>query len=95
MRNSNGIWEQEDHESEDEGGGSPGIIENKKTLNIVMKKTKTQNGSVGNSVIARSKDFILLPDPDAQNQKNNVANSKTGHLTQDVGNEKQVNFIVC
>ncbi|XP_043268590.1 glycerol-3-phosphate acyltransferase 3 isoform X2 [Venturia canescens] len=80
VRKKNGTWEQEENESEDEGGGPPsGITDNHNTKHLDNKKTKTQNGSVGNSVIARSKDLILLPDPDAlPNHKNNSENSTEG-----------------
>lgn len=38
---------------------------------------KMQNGVLGNSVIARSKHLILVPEPEMQNHKNHVEESKT------------------
>lgn len=36
---------------------------------------KMQNGNVSNSVIARSKDLILVPEPEMHNHKNHVDES--------------------
>ncbi|RLU19996.1 hypothetical protein DMN91_006602 [Ooceraea biroi] len=51
---------------------SPAIMEK----NLTVTSPKTQNGCVGNSVIARSKDLILVPEPEAQNHKNHIDESK-------------------
>ncbi|KAL0107667.1 hypothetical protein PUN28_014760 [Cardiocondyla obscurior] len=40
-----------------------------------VTSSKIQNGNVSNSVIARSKDLILVPEPEMQNHKNNVDES--------------------
>ncbi|XP_063981302.1 glycerol-3-phosphate acyltransferase 3 isoform X1 [Diachasmimorpha longicaudata] len=52
-------------ESEDEGGGSSPSTEIPPTT-IINKKPKENctNGSLGNTVIARSKELILVPEPD-------------------------------
>ncbi|XP_032676193.1 glycerol-3-phosphate acyltransferase 3 isoform X5 [Odontomachus brunneus] len=42
----------------------------------MVTSSKMQNGSVGNTVIARSKDLILVPEPEAQNHKNHIDESK-------------------
>ncbi|XP_012283355.1 glycerol-3-phosphate acyltransferase 3 [Orussus abietinus] len=74
VRKQNGTWDQRQGESEDEGGGSPTIMENCNPNGVVQKKKKLQNGVLGNSVIARSKDLILLPEPDGHNCKNHTDN---------------------
>lgn len=93
VRKRNGTWEEE-NESEDEGGGPHGVTENYKKSNDIDKMNKIQNGGLGNTVIARSKDLILVPGPDThQNNKNHVENLKSGGDLVDVGNEKEVNFL--
>ncbi|XP_015113199.1 glycerol-3-phosphate acyltransferase 3 isoform X2 [Diachasma alloeum] len=58
-------------ESEDEGGGSSPSTEKPPTT-IINKNPKEngKNGSLGNSVIARSKELILVPEPDAHKDNN-------------------------
>lgn len=50
---------------------SPTITEKDST----MTSPKMQNGNVSNSVIARSKDLILVPEPEMQNHKSHVDES--------------------
>lgn len=50
---------------------SPTIMEKNSTIT----STKAENGCAGNSVIARSKDFILVPEPEMHNHKNHVPES--------------------
>lgn len=72
VRKRNGTRSHPDGEvGAEEERGSPAIHESSST---VTSSGKTQNGSVGNTVIARSKDSILVPD--AENQKNHVEKTK-------------------
>ncbi|KYM80664.1 Glycerol-3-phosphate acyltransferase 4, partial [Atta colombica] len=56
---------------------SPTITEKDSTIT----SPKMQNGNVSNSVIARSKDLILVPEPEMHNHKNHVneSNLKNDH----------------
>ncbi|XP_033223259.1 glycerol-3-phosphate acyltransferase 3 [Belonocnema kinseyi] len=67
VKKRNGTWHFEESESEDEGGGTP--PQKHSSCEGKQKGEKTQNGVVGNSVIARSKDLIFVPEPEAHNQK--------------------------
>lgn len=69
MKKRNGTWHFEESESEDEGGGTSSSPQKHNSCESKQKGEKTQNGVVGNSVIARSKDLILVPEPEVQNQK--------------------------
>lgn len=74
MKKSNGKWTVEDEEvSEEEAGGSP-RIDSKDEAGKTEKKM--QNGQIGNFVIARSKDLILLPEPEMQNHNNQEEEEK-------------------
>lgn len=68
VRKRNGNWTVESEDSEDEGGGSPSVPKKDKPPNKSADK-KLQNGSAvaGNTVIARSKDLIMVPEPEMQN----------------------------
>lgn len=61
--------------------------------NIRITSLKLQNGNVSNSVIARSKDLILVPEPEMHNHKNHVdeSNFKSNHESPMV-DDKEVNF---
>lgn len=74
--------------------------------NSTVTSTKTENGCVGNTVIARSKDLILVPEPEMHNNKNPInENIKTDHETAtiddkevDLGGEKyqlDIFFVNC
>ncbi|KAL6263404.1 hypothetical protein P5V15_006195 [Pogonomyrmex californicus] len=58
-----------------------------------VKSSKTQNGCVSNSVIARSKDLILVPEPEVHNHKNHVdgSNLKNDNETLIDGKEDSLN----
>ncbi|XP_015602919.1 glycerol-3-phosphate acyltransferase 3 isoform X3 [Cephus cinctus] len=96
VKKRNGTWEKEQDESEDEGGGSPTILENHNHFGSTHKKTKTVNGVSGNnSVIARSKDLILVPEPETQSNKNHVnkgSNENNQENSLDVDNKKENTF---
>ncbi|XP_012230081.1 glycerol-3-phosphate acyltransferase 4 isoform X3 [Linepithema humile] len=70
----------------EEGCESPTIIERGSTIT----SSKAQNGCIGNSVIARSKDLILVPEPDTHNHKNHVdeANLTDDHKTSTIDDEE-------
>lgn len=72
----NGTWHIEEDDSEDEGGGTPTSQKNHNSLNSKQKSEKTKNGVVGNSVIARNKDLILVPEPEIQSQKEQIENQE-------------------
>lgn len=75
-RKRNGTWHIEEDDSEDEGGGTPSSQKNHNSCNSKQKGEKTQNGVVGNSVIARNKDLILVPEPEVQNHKDQLENEE-------------------
>ncbi|KAG7190352.1 hypothetical protein KM043_006464 [Ampulex compressa] len=98
VKRRNGTWNHDVEITEDEGYESPTIIEKHSVQNATEVKKKTQNGVLSNSVIARSKDLILLPDPETQNQKNNVKGpkekSELAASRTDVGNGKENNLVL-
>lgn len=70
VRKRNGKWTIESDESdeeEDTGGALPSSPQNNVKPSICKPDKKQQNGAIGNSVIARSKDLILVPEPEMQN----------------------------
>lgn len=71
VRKRNGTWDSDDDYNAEECK-SPAIP----PKNSTVTSSKMQNGSLGNTVIARSKDLILVPQPDAQNHKNHIDESK-------------------
>ncbi|KAL6429803.1 hypothetical protein ACFW04_007589 [Cataglyphis niger] len=71
VKKRNGNRDAEENLSTEEEFESPTIMEK----NSTETSTKTENGCAGNSVIARSKDFILVPEPEMHNHKNHVQES--------------------
>ncbi|XP_014489374.1 PREDICTED: glycerol-3-phosphate acyltransferase 3 isoform X2 [Dinoponera quadriceps] len=69
VRKRNGTWDKNYKEEECESMAIP-------PKNSTVTSSKMQNGSLGNTVIARSKDLILVPEPEAQNHKNHMDESK-------------------
>lgn len=67
---------------------SPTITEHSSTITSL----KAQNGCVGNSVIARSKDLILVPEPDAHNHKNHVDEANLTNDQTSTIDDKEVNL---
>ncbi|XP_032676191.1 glycerol-3-phosphate acyltransferase 3 isoform X3 [Odontomachus brunneus] len=72
VRKKNGTWDLNKDFNVEEECESPTIL----LKNSMVTSSKMQNGSVGNTVIARSKDLILVPEPEAQNHKNHIDESK-------------------
>lgn len=68
VRKKNGTRDSNADLGAEEGCESPTITERGSTTT----SPKAQNGCVGNSVIARSKDLILVPEPDTHNHKNHA-----------------------
>ncbi|XP_070151189.1 glycerol-3-phosphate acyltransferase 4 isoform X2 [Polyergus mexicanus] len=71
VKKRNGNRDADENLSTEEGFESPTIMEKNSTIT----STKAENGCAGNSVIARSKDFILVPEPEMHNHKNHVQES--------------------
>uniref|UniRef100_A0A0C9QCN7 AGPAT6_1 protein n=1 Tax=Fopius arisanus TaxID=64838 RepID=A0A0C9QCN7_9HYME len=68
VRNEKNNYEHGTGESEDEGGGSSPSTEKPPTSN--NSKENCKNGSIGNTVIARSKELILVPEPETHKDNN-------------------------
>ncbi|XP_025986549.1 glycerol-3-phosphate acyltransferase 3 isoform X1 [Solenopsis invicta] len=64
VRKKNGTWDPDENLAAGEECESPTKTEKDSTA----VSPKMQNGNVSNSVIARSKDLILVPEPEMQNQ---------------------------
>ncbi|XP_051175459.1 glycerol-3-phosphate acyltransferase 3 isoform X2 [Leptopilina boulardi] len=91
----NGTWHIEEDDSEDEGGGTPTSQNNHNSCNSKQKGEKTKNGVVGSFVIARSKDLILVPEPEVQNHKEQLENeerNKTDEQHLNTGENKEVSL---
>ncbi|XP_050458353.1 glycerol-3-phosphate acyltransferase 3 isoform X2 [Cataglyphis hispanica] len=71
VKKRNGNRDADENLSTEEEFESPTIMEK----NSTETSTKAENGCAGNSVIARSKDFILVPEPEMHNHKNHVQKS--------------------
>lgn len=74
VKKRNGTWHQDD-DANDTVQKRP--IEEQSVPNSTETEHKIQNGVLGNNVIARSKDLILVPEPEMQNHKNHLEESKT------------------
>uniref|UniRef100_A0ABD2X2W6 Phospholipid/glycerol acyltransferase domain-containing protein n=1 Tax=Trichogramma kaykai TaxID=54128 RepID=A0ABD2X2W6_9HYME len=76
VKKRNGTWEVDGGDSEDEGSESP--TNPKSNKEPTDKEKKSQNGSLGNSVIARSTDLVLVPiDQTTQNNEKIVEEPKS------------------
>lgn len=88
-RKRNGTWDWDNDHNVEEECESPAIP----PKNSTVTSSKMQNGSLGNTVIARSKDLILVPEPEAQNHKNHIDESKLGNNREvSTINNKEVKF---
>jgi len=89
VKKRNGSRDPDEDSSEEEECESPAIMEK----DVTVTSPNTQNGCVGNSVIARSKDLILVPEPEAQNHKNHIdeLKSKNNHKISTM-NDKEVSL---
>ncbi|XP_058804839.1 glycerol-3-phosphate acyltransferase 3 isoform X3 [Phymastichus coffea] len=65
VKKSNGNWTVEGEESEDEGGGR---LDRELDKERASAEQKPQNGAIGNTVIAKSKDLILVPEPEMHHE---------------------------
>nr|XP_031843070.1 glycerol-3-phosphate acyltransferase 4 isoform X3 [Nomia melanderi] len=73
VKKRNGTWKQDNDNTE---GEHEPLVEKQNTHNSTGAENKRQNGVLGNSVIARSKDLILVPEPEMQNHRNHLEESK-------------------
>lgn len=89
VRKRNGTRDRNKDFNIEEECESPTITEK----DSMITSPKMQNGNVSNSVIARSKDFILVPEPEMHNHKNYVdeSNLKNNH-EQPMIDAKKVNL---
>ncbi|XP_033324621.1 glycerol-3-phosphate acyltransferase 4 isoform X2 [Megalopta genalis] len=74
VKKRNGTWNQDDQEDADEEHEP--LVEKQNAYNSMGTSHKGQNGVLGNNVIARSKDLILVPEPEMQNHRNHLEESK-------------------
>lgn len=80
------------NEDADEVNESP-TIDNNKFTNDSNNKNENQNGNLGNSVIAKSENLIVVPQPESQNRKcdhNDLSNQD--NVSSDAKNENEVNI---
>ncbi|XP_076164850.1 glycerol-3-phosphate acyltransferase 4 isoform X3 [Ptiloglossa arizonensis] len=69
VKKRNGTWNRiADEEPEP-------LVEKQSTQTSIETECKVQNGVLSNSVIARSKDLILVPEPEMQNHRNHLKES--------------------
>lgn len=82
-----------DKDNTEEECESPTSME-KDNITSTITSPKLQNGHVSNSVIARSKDLILVPEPEMHNHKNHVDESsfKSNHESSILIDDKEVNL---
>lgn len=85
---------QDDKNKQDKGGGGE-FNSSTDSFNSSFETDdgKFKNGSLGNTVIARSRDLILVPEPEHKNKNNEDKSSKKDPQTDDDVNDKDVSFI--
>lgn len=90
VKKRNGTRDADENLSTEEGCESQTIMEK----NSTVTSTKTQNGCAGNSVIARSKDFILVPEPETHNHESHIeeSNLKNDQQETSIDKVKEVNL---
>ncbi|XP_012260242.1 glycerol-3-phosphate acyltransferase 3 isoform X3 [Athalia rosae] len=90
VKKSNGTWESDESEDESEGSkdveGAPTPCTITKNCRKYSATEKKLNGVLGNSVIARSKDLIMVPEPDMNNKNHSNHNHSNSY-----GNSLEVN----
>ncbi|XP_078053597.1 glycerol-3-phosphate acyltransferase 4 isoform X2 [Augochlora pura] len=74
VKKRNGTWNRDGQEDADEEHET--FVEKQNACNSMGTSHKGQNGILGNNVIARSKDLILVPEPEMQNHRNHLEESK-------------------
>lgn len=87
VKKRNGTWHRDDDAEEEH---EP-LVEKQNMQNSTRAKHKLQNGVLGNNVIARSKDLILVPEPEMQNHRNHLEESKSQAST--VVGKSEVPFV--
>lgn len=91
VKKRNGTRDADENLSIEEGCESLTIM----GKNSTVTSTKAQNGCAGNTVIARSKNFILVPEPEMHNHKNDVEESNLTNEQQEtstIDEVKEVNL---
>nr|XP_012153260.1 PREDICTED: glycerol-3-phosphate acyltransferase 3 isoform X3 [Megachile rotundata] len=73
VKKRNGTWNQDDDEVDEEFESRH--VEKQNVQNL-KTENKMQNGVLSNNVIARSKDLILVPEPEMQNHRNHLEEIK-------------------
>ncbi|KMQ98257.1 glycerol-3-phosphate acyltransferase 3-like isoform 3 protein [Lasius niger] len=86
VKKRNGTRDADENLSIEEGCESPTIM----GKNSTVTSTKAQNGCAGNTVIARSKNFILVPEPEMHNHKNDVEESNLTNEQQETSTIDEV-----
>lgn len=86
MRKRNGTRDRNKILNTEEECESPTITER----DSAITSPKVQNGNVGNSVIAKAKDLILVPEPEMQNHKTHVESSIGNNHESSVMDNKEV-----
>ncbi|CAD6233813.1 GSCOCG00007308001-RA-CDS, partial [Cotesia congregata] len=83
---------QDDKNKQDKGGGGGEFNSSTDSFNSSFETDdgKFKNGSLGNTVIARSRDLILVPEPEQKNKNNEDKSSKKDPQTDDDVNDKVV-----
>lgn len=84
VKKRNGNWTVEGEESEDEGGGTTSHTDN-------SCEKKQQNGAIGNFVIAKSTDLILVPEPEMHHEEE--TETKVGSLL--TATKEVNNYFLC
>lgn len=88
-----------DESEDDGGGGGGGLISMFDHHNISDSSDSSKcnkNGNLGSNVIARTKDLILVPQPDIQQQKNDCSDLNIQNDLTDDDNQVEkviINFI--
>ncbi|KAG8033857.1 hypothetical protein G9C98_008338 [Cotesia typhae] len=84
---------QDDKNKQDKGGGGE-FNSSTDSFNSSFETDdgKFKNGSLGNTVIARSRDLILVPEPEHKNKNNEDKSSKKNPQTDDDVNDKEKNI---
>ncbi|CAG5076078.1 Protein of unknown function [Cotesia congregata] len=82
---------QDDKNKQDKGGGGGEFNSSTDSFNSSFETDdgKFKNGSLGNTVIARSRDLILVPEPEQKNKNNEDKSSKKDPQTDDDVNDKK------
>ncbi|XP_060824941.1 glycerol-3-phosphate acyltransferase 3 isoform X1 [Bombus pascuorum] len=72
VKKKNGTWKQNDEDTDEEYESR-----HVEKQNVQNWKTESMQNGVSSSVIARSTDLILVPEPEMQNHKNHLEETKT------------------